>query len=49
MNPELNGYRPEVPIRRQHNARFEFGEVQKNGILPSAAIGLSPKLSVAAG
>ena len=48
-NSALYSNLPEVLIQRQHDARFGFGEVQEDSILPSAAIGPSPKYIAAVG
>lgn len=45
----MDGNLPEVPIQRQHDARFGFGQIQQGGILPTGAIGSSPKHVVAIG
>jgi len=49
MNPALEGDLPEVFVQRQYDARFGFGEAQKDNILPSRAIGPGPKDIVAIG
>jgi hypothetical protein len=33
----LSGDLPEVPIQRQYNARFGFGEFQEDNVFPSSA------------
>src|ERR1035437_9546694 len=48
-NSALYSNLPEVLIQRQHDARFGFGEVQEDSILPPAAIGPSPKYIAAVG
>src|ERR1035437_5717598 len=42
-NSALYSNLPEVLIQRQHDARFGFGEVQEDRLLPSAAMRPSPK------
>jgi hypothetical protein len=42
-NPALNGNLPEVLVERQHDARFGFGKIQENSVLPSGAIGPGPQ------
>ena len=48
-NPALNGNLPEVLVQCQHDAGLGFGEVRKDRILPSGAIGPGPKHIMAAG
>ena len=47
-NPALNGNLPEVLVQCQHDAGLGFGEVRKDRILPSGAIGPGPKHIMAA-
>ncbi len=45
----LNCNLPEVLVERQHDARFGFGQVQKDYVFPSSAISAGPKDIVAVG
>jgi hypothetical protein len=47
-NPALHGNLPEVFVQRQHDAGLGFGEVQKDWVFPSGAIGPGPPHIVAA-
>src|SRR5271168_3938085 len=46
-DPALNCNLPEVLIERQHDARFGFGQVQKNNVFPSGIISAGPEDVVA--
>jgi len=48
-DPALNGNLPEVLIERQHDARFGFGQIQRDDVFPSSAISAGPNYILAVG